>query len=310
MAMPSDLDPALASVLQDIADRGLVPPDPATNPLPLARRINEAYFGYIAEPRPEVGLVESFRVNSVPVKIVWPQGRVTSGAVLIYCHGGGFTFASMHTHERLMRVLALAAGMPVIGIDYRRTPEHPFPAARDDALAVWHFVTGGGLGFNPPKIGVVGDSAGGTLAMALTASLRDAGSRLPDALGLIYPMMDTRTDSASHRRFGDGRYGLSSARTTWFWNAYLRPGDRADPMAVPALIDVTGFPPAAIFLAGCDCLVSDGDELKDRFDAAGVRASLRRWPGVTHGFVQLGAVYPPADAALGDVGREMVALLR
>jgi acetyl esterase len=206
-------------------------------------------------------------------------------------------------------VLALAAGMPVLGIDYRRTPEHPYPAARDDALAVWRFVRAGGLGFVPSRIGVVGDSAGGTLTMALTAALREAGDRLPDALGLIYPMMETRTDSPSHQRFGDGRYGLSSARVSWFWNAYLRAQDATDPVAVPALIDVTGFPPSAIFLAGCDCLVCDGEALKARFDSAGVPATLQRWPGVTHGFVQLGAVYPPADAALGEVGTTMAKLL-
>lgn len=318
--MPDDIDPPLAQALAGLVASGLVQPDPALVPLGTARRMNEAVLGLYAEPRPDVDRVEQFGVQGphglVQVKVIWPTpARAVGGPVLLYCHGGGFTFASMHTHERAMRVMALGAGVPVVGIEYRRTPEHPYPAALDDARAVYDWLRAGGLSGGlaggDPKIAVFGDSAGGTLAFALVRALLDAGLRAPDAAGLIYPMMNTATNSASHARFGDGRHGLSSARVMWFWDQYLgKPLDRSDAVAVPALASVAGFPPTALFYAQCDCLADDTLALAAKLGQAGVAHTLHRFDRATHGFLAMGNLYPPADAALQLIARQTADLIR
>ncbi len=314
--MPDDIDPPLAQALAGLVASGLIQPDPALVSLATARRMNEAVLGSYAEPRPDVDRTEQFGVpginGNVQVKVIWPTAaRPTGGPVLLYCHGGGFSFASMHTHERAMRVMALAAGVPIVGIDYRRTPEHPYPAALEDARAVYDWLRAGGLAGGDPKIAVFGDSAGGTLAFALVRSLLDAGRRAPDAAGLIYPMMNTATDSASHARYGDGRYGLSSARVTWFWDQYLRrPADRADAVAVPALASTAGFPPTALFYAQCDCLVDDTLALAAKLKQSGVPHTLHPFERATHGFLAMGNLYPPADAALQLIARQTADLIR
>jgi acetyl esterase len=323
--MPDDIDPPLAQALAGLVASGLIQPDPALVPLAAARRMNEAVLGSYAEPRPDVDRVEQFGVpghqgrdiqgngqGNVQVKVIWPtSARPVGGPVLLYCHGGGFTFASMHTHERAMRVMALAAGVPVVGVEYRRTPEHPYPAALEDARAVYDWLRSGGLAGGDPKIAVFGDSAGGTLSFALVRSLLDAGLRAPDAAGLIYPMMNTATDSASHKRYGDGRYGLSSARVSWFWDQYLgKIAHRADPVAVPALAGVSGFPPTALFHAQCDCLVDDSLVLAGKLKQAGIAHTLHRFDQATHGFLAMGNLYSPADAALQLIARQTADLIR
>jgi acetyl esterase len=252
----------------------------------------------------------------IELKLVSTEAGAPKGAIL-YLHGGGFAFASLHTHERLMRRLARASGLMVVGVEYRRTPEHPYPAALDDALAAFRWLGAGGDGRFPPglRTALVGDSAGANLALALAMKLRDgigsgSGGRQPDALGLIYGMYDRDMRSASHARYGDGRYGLSTARLEWFWTQYLsRAEDAADPHAVPALGDVAGLPPVAAFIAERDCLADDTRALVARLEAAGVNHSLDVFEGFTHGAIQLGALAPICDDALDLIGRRVAALV-
>jgi acetyl esterase len=149
MDLPDDIEPSIRAALMELASRGLVTPDPAQVGIVAARRVNEAYFGYIAEPMPEIA--RTVRVSIVgetgplDLKLVFPDATA-SGTAILYFHGGGFAFASLHTHERLMRRLARASGAVVVGVEYRRTPEHAYPAALLDAQAAWHWLIAGGRG--------------------------------------------------------------------------------------------------------------------------------------------------------------------
>ncbi|MGL4728494.1 MAG: alpha/beta hydrolase fold domain-containing protein [Bosea sp. (in: a-proteobacteria)] len=314
MALPDDIEPSIRAALEELAALGLVTPDPVLVAIAAARRVNEAYFGYIAEPMAEIA--RSVRVSitgkggQIELKLIFPNAEPAKAAML-YFHGGGFAFASLHTHERLMRQLAVASGAVVVGVEYRRTPEHPYPAALQDAEAAWHWLVAGGEGrFGKLAIGLVGDSAGANLALALAMQLRDAGARQADALGLIYGMYDRAMQSASHARYGDWRYGLSTARLEWFWSQYLsQQQDATDPLAVPALGDVVGLPPVAAFIAERDCLADDTHALVAKLAAADVPHSLDVFEGFTHGSIQLGALAPVCDDALGLIGKRMAALM-
>lgn len=313
-ALAEDIDPGIRQALEHLAGLGLVTPDPVIAGIEAARRLNEAYFGYLAEPMPAVARVELLAIEGpggpLDVKIVTPDDA-PARAALLYFHGGGYAFASLHTHERLMRVLARAAGASVIGLDYRRTPEHPYPAALEDARAAWRWLTHGGDGrFGSIPRGVFGDSAGAHLALTLALRLRDAGESPPDALALAYGMYDRTLSSASHARYGDGSYGLSTARMGWFWRQLLsRPEDAHDPFAVPALAEAAGLPPVAAFIAERDCLADDTRALVTQLATAGVPHSVDVFPGMPHAFLHLGALAPAADAALGLIGRRLQALL-
>ena len=247
---------------------------------------------------------------AVELKLVFPDAGQPRAA-LLYFHGGGFAYASLHTHERLMRRLALASGAVVVGVDYRRTPEHPYPAALNDALAAWQWLRAGGDGrFGGIPMGAAGDSAGANLALALAIRLRGAGENMPDTLGLAYGMYDRVMNSGSHERYGDGRYGLSTARLEWFWNQYLaRDVHAVDPCAVPALADVSGLPPVVAFIAERDCLADDTYALVKMLEAAGVAHSVDIFENMTHGAIQLGALVPAADAALDLIGKRLAARL-
>jgi acetyl esterase len=140
--------------------------------------------------------------------------------------------------------------------------------------------------------------------------LRDQGGQQADALGLIYGMYDRAMQSATHMRYGDGRYGLSSARLEWFWSHYLsKAADATDPLAVPALGRVDGLPPVAAFIAERDCLADDTRALAAKLGGAGVPHSLDVLEGFTHGAIQLGALAPVCDGALDLIGQRVAGLL-
>ncbi|MGL5116015.1 MAG: alpha/beta hydrolase, partial [Beijerinckiaceae bacterium] len=144
------VEPVLAAIRADLAARDLITPDPATVDIATARAANRRYFAAIAEPRVDVARLElatSVAVDGVhtDLKIAVPHGAVSNGPAVLYCHGGGYTFGDLDTHDHVIRAFAAACGMPVIGVHYRRTPEHPWPAALDDALGAMAALREGGL---------------------------------------------------------------------------------------------------------------------------------------------------------------------
>lgn len=230
---------------------------------------------------------------------------------LLYLHGGGFTIGSIATHDALCRQLAHRAGCAVLSLEYRLAPEHRFPAAQDDAWDAlqWLAAHGAGLGLDPTRLAVGGDSAGGTLAAVCAIEARDAG--LPLALQLLfYPGCAAFQDTPSHQRFGQGLV-LESEAIAWFFDQ-VQPdrAARADWRFAPLnAADVEGVAPAWFGLAECDPLVDEGLLYADKLRAAGVAVDLEIYRGVVHEFIKMGRAVPEARLAHADAARALASAL-
>jgi acetyl esterase len=228
-----------------------------------------------------------------------PARRYTDGPddapVLLYAHGGGWVLGDLDTHDGLCRHLARATGWSVLAVDYRRAPEHPWPAAVDDverALA-W---------LGDRRVAVAGDSAGAHLAAVVARRARDAG-RPVAAQVLICPALDPGMD---YPDLDD--YGLHRDEMRFFWNAFLAGADRAHPDADPMAADPAGLPPAVLVTAELDVLRDEGERYATRLQDAGVPVVCTRYQGVNHNFVRKLALFDAAGVAVAQVGAALRAL--
>ena len=209
---------------------------------------------------------------------------------LIYYHGGGFVIGNLDTHDSTCRRLANRSRCQVIAIDYRLSPEHPFPAPIDDGVAAFRHIRDNAekFGADPARLAVGGDSAGGAIAAVVCQTCRDAGEAGPAFQMLIYPATDSSRESASRKSFAEG-YFLSKALMDWFWDAYVPEGtDLADLRLSPLLAkDFKGLPPAFVLTAGFDPLRDEGRAYADRLIDAGVKTTYVNYPGTIHGFFSM-----------------------
>ncbi|WP_308406384.1 alpha/beta hydrolase [Streptomyces sp. AC602_WCS936] len=261
--------------------------------------IAEVRAFFDARPRPAgvphpVARVSDRDADGVPVRVY--HGSLGEGApVIVFCHGGGFVVCDLDSHDGLCRSMADATGTVVVSVDYRRAPEHPFPAAPEDAYTalLWAART-----FPGRRIAVAGDSAGATLATVLTLLSRDRGGPAIAFQALYYPMLDPARSRPSHRENGQG-YFLTGDHLRWYWDAYLpTAADRTHPYAAPLLrADLTGLPPAYVVTAGFDPLRDEGLAYARALDAAGVPVTARHYPGMFHGFLSMASALPEVAAA-------------
>ncbi len=218
----------------------------------------------------------------------WEQNLGEPRPALLFFHGGGFTIGSVDTHDRVCRVLALGGDCLVFSVDYRLAPEHRFPSAHDDAFdsLAWLRDEAHGLGVDPLRIAVGGDSAGGTLAAACAIHARERGWPLALQL-LLYPGLASRQDSDSHRRFARG-YLLDADTVQWFFAQVLRdPRDRDDWRFAPLVLpDLAGLAPAWIAGAEYDPLIDENRAYAGRLRAAGVPTEFVQYDGMLHSFFQ------------------------
>ena len=209
---------------------------------------------------------------------------------LIYYHGGGFVIGTIETHDSTCRRLANRSRCQVISIDYRLSPEHPFPAPIDDGIAAFRHVrdNAAALGADPARLAVGGDSAGGAMAAVVCQAMRDAKEAGPAFQMLIYPATDSSQESGSRKSFAEG-YFLSKGLMDWFWKAYVPAGtDLSDLRLSPLLAkDFTGLPPAFVLTAGYDPLRDEGRAYANRLIDAGVKTTYVNYPGTIHGFFSL-----------------------
>lgn len=242
---------------------------------------------------------EAITDESVPVRIYRPSSAPLLPAVVFF-HGGGWVLGSLASHDQLCRTLAAETGAAVVATDYRRAPEHPFPAAIDDAWSAtrWVFDRGPDLGLDVERVAVAGDSAGGNLAAVVALLARDAGLDLRQQV-LIYPVIDRRLDRPSMTDFATG-YGLERTDMEWFWQQYDPDGHApTDRRAVPlAEQDLSGVAPALVVTAEHDPLRDEGEEYAAHLRSAGVATRVLRYDGVFHGFVQMTGLLPAADEAV------------
>lgn len=210
---------------------------------------------------------------------------------LIYYHGGGFVIGNIETHDSTCRRLANKSRCQVISIDYRLSPEHPFPASTDDGVAAFRHVRdkAASLGVDAARIAVGGDSAGGAIAAVVCQAIRDAGDEQGPAFQmLIYPATDSSKQSASRVAFAEG-YFLTKELMEWFWKAYVPAGtDLSDLRLSPLLAkDFKALPPAFVLTAGYDPLRDEGRAYADRLIDAGIKTTYVNYPGTIHGFFSL-----------------------
>jgi epsilon-lactone hydrolase len=219
--------------------------------------------------------------------------------VFLLLHGGGYTSGSTITHRKLAANLSRAADARVLMPHYRRAPEHPFPAAVEDAIAVYDWLLAQGIASSNIVVG--GDSAGGGLALSMLVALRDAGRELPGAAVLISAWTDLTTSSPSHDTHREldlqiTRDGLLNAA-----RLYIGDGDPADPRASTLFADPTGLPPLLMQVGGHEVLLDDSRAFAARARAAGVDVTLRVFDSMWHVFHFHAPELPEAQAAMDDI---------
>jgi acetyl esterase len=223
---------------------------------------------------------------------------------LIYLHGGGFAFFSIDTHDRVMREYAARAGVIVVGVDYPLAPEAKFPAALEavTALVEWLAENADGIGIDPGRLAIGGDSAGGNLSLAAAMLLRDRGrGDLLKGLVLNFPGLSPDKSPEAIARFGGDGAILSADEAEFFWSRYLRgPDDRRNPLANLLLGDPRDLPPALFIVAELDLLAEQSPVMAERMWAAGGHAEVRTYPGAVHGFIEAVSVSDLAARAIQD----------
>jgi len=269
----------------------------------------------LAGPEQPVHQVENRKVPGdgglIPVRVYRPSPASPLPA-LMYFHGGGFVLGGLDMVDRTCRALANASGCVVISVDYRLAPEHPFPAAADDAFAATQFVAehASDFGVDPSLLAVGGDSAGGNLATVVALRARDAGGPPLAFQLLVYPLVDfTDHDSGSMREFAEGHF-LTTAIMDYFADHYLPPGvDRRQPWVSPLKANLAGLPPASVLTAECDPLRDQGEAFAARLKQAGVQTALKRYDGMIHPFFGLGGIFDGAREAVADASAALKAAL-
>jgi acetyl esterase len=224
---------------------------------------------------------------------------------MVYFHGGGWVWASVDTHDRLVREYCAAGEVAAVSVDYSLSPEAKFPQALEECAAVlrWIAAHGADWGLDTSRLVLGGDSAGGNLALATALLARDAGGPALRGILATYPVSDARLDTPSYQEFGDGAYGLSRDRMAFYWNVYVpHAADRLHPMAAPLRADLRGLPPVLVQLAELDVLRSEGEALVARLREADVAVETETFSGVVHGFLRATATVGKARDAVAKAG--------
>ncbi len=296
--------PEVQNVLDFLAAAGGPPGEE-----PDVAELRQSYAGLGAiESKPEVASVADHVVpgpaGDIPVRVYVPTDEPGPRPVLVYFHGGGWVIGSVETHDGTVRAVAEGSGVTVVSVDYRLAPEHPFPAAIDDAVAAirWVVDNAGDLDIDPARLAVGGDSAGGNLAAV--AALELAAGDGPDVRFqlLIYPVTDGTMAHPSIDENAEG-YFLTKATMAWFWQQYVRDGDRTTPRVSPNHASdevLAGAPPALVITAEYDPLRDEGEAYAARLAAVGVDVTASRYDGVIHGFFSLRDLVPEGKAAVDE----------
>jgi acetyl esterase len=282
------------------------------------RVLYDAMRAMAGEP-PVVGSVEDRTVpgpaGDIPVRVYRPDVEGPS-PVLVYLHGGGWVIGDLDSHDVPCRALCRDAEAVVVSVDYRLAPEHPHPAAVDDAWAALTWVASHAeeVGGDPTRLAVGGDSAGGNLAAVLALRARDEGGPSLVHQMLVYPVTDVASEHPSWVENGEG-YFLTADTMRWFIGHYLgadhEHGDPTDPGISPLRAeDLSGLPPAQVLTAEFDPLRDEGDAYAARLAEAGVPVDHVSHPGLVHGFLGMGLLSPDCASAAAATAERLRAALR
>ena len=237
-------------------------------------------------------------VGGIPAEVVTPSNR--DGGTFLYFHGGGYAIGSPVSHRHLVAAIAAASRTRGVALDYRRAPEHPFPAAVDDALAGYRGLLDSGTA--PGSIVLGGDSAGGGLTAATLLAVRDAGLPLPAAGVCISPWTDLTNEAGSYRTHAERDPLVFQEDIDRWRNAYLAGTDPRAPLASPLHAELAGLPPLLIQVGSEEVLLDDSRGLAERCEAAGVEATLEVWDDMIHVWHWFGEYLDEAEKAVARIG--------
>ncbi|NUT45176.1 MAG: alpha/beta hydrolase [Thermoactinospora sp.] len=297
--------PVLEPAALAFAEATAQPPYLFQLPVEEARKaVDEVQSGPIGKPDvdEEWITVPGGPTGQVRARIVKPAGSTGPLPVIIYIHGAGWVFGNAHTHDRLVRELAVGAAAAVVFPEYDLSPEHRYPVAIEQnwTVAQWVVAEGASKGLDPERIAVAGDSVGGNMSAALTLMAKQRGGLTLRHQVLFYPVTDASFDTDSYHRFAEG-YFLRRDGMQWFWDQYTTDeAQRAEITASPlraTLDELKGLPPALVITGEADVLRDEGEAYAGRLRAAGVPVTAVRYLGIIHDFVMLNTLRETRAAA-------------
>ena len=299
------VDPELLAAGALLQRNGLVAPDRTQAPLSEVRAAVDRIGAFLGEGsiplRRERDLTLPGPHGQVPCRLYLPDDAERP-PLLVYAHGGGFMQGSIPSWDAMLRDLVRQSGVAALSVDYKLSPEHRFPKAFEEMVAVTRLAAreGADLGIDPTRLAVGGDSAGGNLALAAALALRDEGLSALRFMLLIYGVYSADSESPSWQRFGQGA-GLSQTQMRWIWETYLeKPEQQGDWRAAPILGNLKGLPPAHLIVGSLDPLLDDSHRMVASLKEAGVPCELTVYDGINHGFIRYGRLIATSRRALGD----------
>ena len=290
--MPSQELETISQMLR--ARREETPPDVS---IPESRAMFEQM---IADFPPPEG-VSSKRVDAGGIAAEWIAAEDASDEQTIYwLHGGGYCIGSINTHRGLLARISAASGARVFAIDYRLAPEHPFPAAVEDAVAGYRWLLSTGV--DPAQIIIGGDSAGGGLTVAALVALKEAGQPLPAAAVCISPWTDMALSGESLLSKAEADPMITTDGIARVRDAYIGEADPRAPLASPIYADLSGLPPMLIQVGEDEVLLDDSTRLAERGAVAGVDVKLEIWPEMIHVWHFFAEMLPDGQQAIERIG--------
>ena len=267
-----------------------------------------ANFEDLAKNTPIPPDIKQEKVSAGGVPSEWIAApNASADRVVLYLHGGGYVVGSVNTHRDLMARISRASGFRVLGVDYRLAPEHPFPAAVDDALAAYRWLLAQGV--QPSRIAVAGDSAGGGLTMATLVAIRDAQLPVPGAGVCLSPWVDLEGIGESMTTKASVDPVVQKQGLTAMAAAYLGGKAPRTPLAAPLYADLQGLPPLLIQVGEAETLLDDSNRLAERAKAAGVKVTLEPWKDMIHVWQLFASFLPEGQEAIDGIGKYLRATI-
>lgn len=273
-------------------------PAPATQDVNESRARFEKMGGFLGGA-PDAKC-EKVDVDGVPAEWV-SAADVDPGRTVLYLHGGGYAIGSLNTHRRLAFDVSAASGARVLLLDYRLAPEHPFPAAVDDAATAWRWLLKQGFAAN--KLAIAGDSAGGGLTIATLVNLRDRKLGLPACAVAISPWVDLEGVGTSMTTRSAQDPMVQKAGLSWMAEMYLAGKDARTPLAAPLHADLKGLPPVLIQVGTAETLLDDATRIAERLHGAGGEVKLSVWPNMLHVFPLFAPILTEGRDGCAEIGQ-------
>jgi acetyl esterase len=295
------LTPKITQILNHLEK---IQPFNPQNSLDGARKYLETMSLQLSGKKEPVAMIEELNIqqenHQIPIRIYRPNGTKTEkSSAIIYIHGGWFIAGGYETHDAVVRKLANKTASVIIFIDYRLAPEHPFPAGLNDCVngIQWVVDNAESIGIDPDKIGIIGDSAGGALATAVSTQI---GGKFKFQV-LIYPAADNQLNSTSWETYENGPV-LNKQGGIEAWEWYLPKEEKDNPLAIPVLIkDFKETPPTLVILAEHDPLLDDGKTLSLNMENAGVTLTTSLYKDMVHGFMHMGELLEEVQSAVDEM---------